>query len=733
MQIFVFFVNIFISLFSFLLAACRAMNVYSAIVILIIINSKFLLSQAQISEVYPNLPFVDYFDVHFINPDTGFAVGEDGAIIRTTNGGKKWIRLIPPVASDFYFVRNFSSDNIIVGGSSGAILKSTNSGKTWVEVYQDSSISNKFYSAKILNANVAWVCGTGGKLLVTEDAGNTWRRVELNIMGTGFEIDFFDEKIGYLCNMSGFFVTEDSGKTWMNKGYGGFSTVEPIDDSIVVCGALDGNIAYSENRGTSWTIINVGAANNINSIEMTNDSIGYACKYSLSGYFKTTDGGKNWIYMGEKRIGNNKIFFVNDSIGYGVGIDLTLTKTTDGGKNWKRLIINEGNHAIFFVNHLDGFMSGNFNFAFESNHLYKTNDAGDTWEQYGNFDSLFNSADRRISKIYFIDSATGFIGDIVGRILKTTDKGKNWQYVDTNTSEAGRVQKFFFIDNRGWTLVAGSGIGRGGLVKKTTNGGNQWFIAADSIGNQFGNLSSVYFIDSLIGWIVGDNYFASSKDGGITWKKDSSFANQNISDIFFLDEQNGWINFHPGSTFKTTNGGITWDSTQLKGGTFIILNSNNFYIASKHGLFYSSDKGKNWLIRADTNTFISTIPKLNYGWGTGINNKIYRYLDNVTTKFDNEHNDFQNIKHELKIYPLPSNSQITFSYKMFEDNYVKIDIYNLLGEKIIGGNQTFNTTGTYKLHYDFKNLTSGIYVLLLTMNNLRSQQKIHSKKFLIIK
>ena len=43
------------------------------------------------TEVHPLIPRVDYWGVDFVNADTGWAIGEGGSIIKTTNGGQKWI------------------------------------------------------------------------------------------------------------------------------------------------------------------------------------------------------------------------------------------------------------------------------------------------------------------------------------------------------------------------------------------------------------------------------------------------------------------------------------------------------------------------------------------------------------------------------------------------------------------------------------------------------------------
>ncbi len=43
------------------------------------------------TELSPGVPRVDYLGIHFVNPDTGWACGDLGTIIKSTNGGSHWI------------------------------------------------------------------------------------------------------------------------------------------------------------------------------------------------------------------------------------------------------------------------------------------------------------------------------------------------------------------------------------------------------------------------------------------------------------------------------------------------------------------------------------------------------------------------------------------------------------------------------------------------------------------
>ena len=382
--------------------------------------------QGKIIEVYPNLPRVDYYGVHFFNPDTGFAVGTKGTIIKTNDGGNSWKQILTPINSDLLKIQAFSLDNIFVCGLNGTLLHSTDLGETWDIV--DIGTTSHLFNIKIIDQQIGWICGFDSSLYKTENGGISWIKKTTGFDGDYRDIDFYNSQIGYICCTTGFLVTEDSGKTWVSKQMSWLNTVEPLTENIILAGNISGDIFYSTDRGTTWSKKNTTYASNIQSIEMVNDTLGYASALYTGGYYFTTDAGKSWDFEAEK-IGNSQITFINDSIGYGVGSNLTFTKTIDKGRTWKHLIINEGINSIYFKNENEGFLCADMIYSFgDFNKLYYTNDGGIRWTKIDNFKNYLNSL---IHSITFIDSTIGFMGTDGGFIYKTTDGGNNWSLNDT--------------------------------------------------------------------------------------------------------------------------------------------------------------------------------------------------------------------------------------------------------------------------------------------------------------
>ncbi len=87
-------------------------------------------------------------------------------------------------------------------------------------------------------------------------------------------------------------------------------------------------------------------------------------------------------------------------------------------------------------------------------------------------------------------------------------------------------------------------------------------------------LRDVYFLNEQTGWIVGSNgTFLSTADGGKIWTQNKHFNGDTIRQVYFKDERTGWVLcerdlFAPGKNspsyiLKTTDGGTTWKEMEV--------------------------------------------------------------------------------------------------------------------------------------------------------------------------
>jgi len=81
--------------------------------------------------------------------------------------------------------------------------------------------------------------------------------------------------------------------------------------------------------------------------------------------------------------------------------------------------------------------------------------------------------------------------------------------------------------------------------------------------NVKGDLVAVFFTSSTKGWIAGDNgYLASTTDGGKSWSKYALNATDDINEIYFRNEDNGYL-VAGRKLFLTRDAGRTWRETRI--------------------------------------------------------------------------------------------------------------------------------------------------------------------------
>jgi photosystem II stability/assembly factor-like uncharacterized protein len=161
-----------------------------------------------------------------------------------------------------------------------------------------------------------------------------------------------------------------------------------------------------------------------------------------------------------------------------------------------------------------------------------------------------------------------------GIILKTTDGGETW--LNKPQDSIDYYSSVYFLNtNTGW-IVGGNYLGCFGLLKvlKTTDAGETWIV--DTIGT--GGVSSVHFADQNKGWAVGSCYFGDyvsrmykTIDGGLNWAL--QLHDGIFSSLYFVNKDTGWIagraNYSSVSILKTLDGGQNW-VTQLDTGNIYI-------------------------------------------------------------------------------------------------------------------------------------------------------------------
>jgi photosystem II stability/assembly factor-like uncharacterized protein len=521
------------------------------------------------TELSPGVPRVTYIGVNFVNADTGWIVGDLGAIIKTTNAGDDWTISETQTTTLLLKVDSFNGQTVIATGYDGIILRSNDVGETFQQI--PSGTTNDLWGVKMLNDTLGFVCGLNQTLLKTTDAGLTWQQVNAGLNAHYWAIDFLDENYGMIaCGGGKVLKTTDGGNSWTQVQAGDGSDLYAIDiiDSLHIAAAgYLGKTVYSSDGGITWVQNAALQHNELNSIKFIDADTGYTIgtyQGESWGIRKTTNKGQNWFNPPVGNLSEWELELLPDNLGYSVGSNLMINKTTGGYDNWGGLFLNADFVDVYFTDEQTGYAADG---RYIGGPVYKTTDGGYNWFGLPNFPrNVFTSTLRCVT---FTDSVTGFAGSAPCRIVKTTDAGDSWYIVNRTglTDTIGLINRIYFINpTTGWAVTT-----RGGILK-TTDAGENWFAQLEAGINII--FSGIYFVDNLYGWISGGRPYKTT-DGGINWVQQTNTTIWNSDDVYFQDINIGWIAKRSSintSLFKTTNNGMNWL------GIPEVLGANSFYI-----------------------------------------------------------------------------------------------------------------------------------------------------------
>jgi photosystem II stability/assembly factor-like uncharacterized protein len=355
-----------------------------------------------------------------------------------------------------------------------------------------------------------------------------------------------------------------------------------------------------------------------------------------------------WIWQNPLPQGNDlhDVYVFDDNSAIAIGNGGTIVRTTDGGANWKIQLIDIDIMSASFVNHKTGWAIG---YDSETNKyvVLKTDDRALTWSEVYNSNMPFYN-------VFFLDMFTGWIAGSSENgwaIMKTTDGGAHWNVQTTGLFIEGPKRLFFVDSDTGW-LLCDKMARTGTILLKTTNGGVDWETSYETSAC---GLSSVFFSNDSIGWIAGGVYdcgdrfgtpagiILATTNGGKQWFVQSDGIGDGFSSIYFQDSNNGWavgnVNYGLNEKvliLKTTDGGVNWivSSNSIKGVPYSIDFSENGtgWTVGADGLIIKSS-GDDWVLQSacqiyDNLNSVQFIDEMN-GWllVTSSSSRLYKSVD----------------------------------------------------------------------------------------------------------
>jgi len=284
-------------------------------------------------------------DLHgvFFRPDgrSGWAVGEAGVVVRTTDAGVTWARQTSSTSFTLHGVWFTSATEGWAVGTSGTVLRTTNAGVTWtrlLNVGQGESLMDVHFATP----DTGWVVGASGLILRTFDRGASWQAFRLPTAFVLHGVAFAGTRDGWTVGAGGVIAgTHDRGVTW-------FTVPSITTQSLKAVWRHSSEGAFAAGAqgvtprtvvtpdSVAWELRNAGAMRQLEGVHYPTDAIGYAVGFdaSLGGaVLRTDDGGLTWeAQPSQTAFRLNDVFFVDVLRGWAVGQGGTIVHTGRGGK-----------------------------------------------------------------------------------------------------------------------------------------------------------------------------------------------------------------------------------------------------------------------------------------------------------------------------------------------------------------------------------------------------------------
>jgi len=231
-----------------------------------------------------------------------------------------------------------------------------------------------------------------------------------------------------------------------------------------------------------------------------------------------------------------------------------------------------------------------------------------------------------IEGVSFCNPTIGWTVGSGGLIFKTTNGGNNW-ILKSPQNPANNYDKVISITPE-ICIVANT---YNGSLMKTSDGGTNWFNI-----NNFGAMDiwSLSYINANNIWLLADSCIYKSTDLGNNWNVVSIQSSQ-LRNMKFVDENTGFMkNIYNHYFLKTTNGGINWFvlPLQLNFSTYDFINSNTGFVQVSNQLLKTTNGGNNWETIFTLQTSTSYWTDLHFinnriGYGIDINGFVYKTIN----------------------------------------------------------------------------------------------------------
>ncbi|MBL8007755.1 MAG: T9SS type A sorting domain-containing protein [Ignavibacteria bacterium] len=696
-------------------------------------------------------------DVCTVNGLTVWAAGNGGLVMKSSEGGNYWSRVI--LGSGSYNSIAMKSINIWIAGDSGVLYRSSNNGTTFTLI--PLPVTSNINSVIFLNANFGWLAGDNGVILVTTNSGLNWSAQTTNTNRNLNQIKFTDLSKGVACGNSGTVLyTLNGGTDWISSNTPLNKDLLSVDFSgstIMACGKESAFIKSSD-FGLNWSVINFNIESNsdINSVSMQNESSFFTT--GGGGFIRaSSDGGQTFSFkLNPVLAATGKIFFSGIKAWCVCNSANIILRSSDNGNHWSaqagvtqsfswelKIPLNyytsSGN--VFAVNP----HNSKEIFVTNSVSVYRSLNTGNSWNQistipYFPLNSVSNGllVSPKDTNIFLVAADSSFTE--TGKVFRSTNYGQNWSAVFSGRRNSDGCPLEMDPNHPDTVYYAPSDS----FLYRSTNFGLNW----SQVGTKrFDDICIVEVLENnsniiLVGDASTHGTLFRSTDFGITWTNVNDTLSYEIPDIANskLNPSYVFCAFYEGvgGLKRSTDYGINWvnvninyrawavdiardDPNTFAYGTWF---DNPIYLTNDGGVTFTATPvipgGTFALYYYDRTTLLAQMSegfykmKINYSVPIGINQLNSEVPDDylLSQNYPNPFNPVTKIEFEIP------------QYAGIDPLNVRLIVSDALGREVsVLFNQILNA-GKYEVEFSGNNLPSGIYFYTLNTGKISISKRM---------
>ena len=292
-------------------------------------------------------------------------------------------------------------------------------------------------------------------------------------------------------------------------------------------------------------------------------------------------------------------------------------------------------------------------------------------------------------------------------VVSTMDAGTTW---DTQSEGAPYTAYAVHFQSFANGIIVGDQF-----YATSSNGGNAWSPTMTS-----STARAVDFVSATTGWLCGDGgIIKKTTDGGATWTDQTSGTTLGLHGINFINTNEGWACGFTGTILHTTDGGTTW--TAQTSNTANLLSDVKFYDAQNGWacgytgtILRTTNGGTTWTpyFSGETGTAVwlqsIVLKNVNDGWVVGDDGVIITFSDNGESSGIEDLSTIQ-----VKLYPNPASSMLTIETEALIESIEIFDINGSMIQRELTNN------------FSVASLTNGIYFI-----HVKTNEGISTKRFI---